>query len=136
MAHPPLLQQRLPMTTTSASHHQHKPISTNATFKKKKEKEKTQLERSAQPQILNPSTPSQISNPQHHPKIPNHGKMVASEIKETQTARHSGVLAILVLDVGDDDGSCAASGELASRILTHAVCAFGDNGHLALELII
>ena len=64
------------------------------------------------------------------------GKMMANEIRETWTARHDGVLALLVLDVGDDDGLCAVSSELASRDLAHAVYASGDNGHLALELIV
>ena len=40
MAHPPLLQQRLPTATTPASHHWHKPTSTNATFKKRKKKKR------------------------------------------------------------------------------------------------
>ena len=62
--------------------------------------------------------------------------MVASEIRETWAARHGGVLALLILDVGNDDGSCTVIGELASRVLAHAVCASGDNGHLALELIV
>ncbi|KAL0009206.1 hypothetical protein SO802_010708 [Lithocarpus litseifolius] len=57
------------------------------------------------------------------------GEMVASEIGETWTARHGGVLA---LDTGDVDGSCAVSGELASRGLTHAACA---SGHLAWSLL-
>ena len=50
--------------------------------------------------------------------------------------RHGGVLGLLVLDVSNDDGLCAVSGELESRVLAHAVCTFGDNGHLALELIV
>ena len=58
--------------------------------------------------------------------------MVASEIRETWTARHNGVLALLVLDVGNDDGSCTVSGKLVSRDLAHAACAFDDNGHLCL----
>ena len=62
--------------------------------------------------------------------------MVASEIRETWTVRHDGVLGLLVLDVSNDDGLCAVSGELESRVLAHAVCTFGDNGHLALELIV
>ena len=36
MAHPPLPQQRPSTATTPASHHRHKPTSTNATLKKKK----------------------------------------------------------------------------------------------------
>ena len=102
----------------------------------KKKNTHTQPERSAQPQISNPSAPSQISNPQHHPKIPSHNEMVASKIRETWTARHNSVLALLVLNISDDDGSCAVSGELASRVLAHDACASSDNGHLALELIV
>ena len=62
--------------------------------------------------------------------------MVASEIRETWTVRHGGVLGLLVLDVSNDDGLCAVSGELESHVLAYAVCTFGDNGHLALELIV
>ena len=36
-------------------------------------------------------------------------------------------MALLVLDVGDDNGLCAMSDELAS--LAYAACASGDNGH-------
>ena len=39
-------------------------------------------------------------------------------------------MALLVLDVGDDDGSCAVSGELVA----HAACASGDNGHRQTDL--
>ncbi|KAK7819571.1 hypothetical protein CFP56_040152 [Quercus suber] len=43
-------------------------------------------------------------------------------------------LALLVLDVGDDDGSCAVSGKVARRGLTHAASSASDYSHLALEL--
>ena len=36
-------------------------------------------------------------------------------------------MALLVCDVGDDNGLCAMSDELAS--LAYAACASGDNGH-------
>ena len=36
-------------------------------------------------------------------------------------------MALLVLDVGDDNGLCAMSDKLAS--LAYAACASGDNGH-------
>ena len=41
-------------------------------------------------------------------------------------------MALLVLDVGDDDGLCAVSSELAS--LAHATCTSGDNGHRQTDL--
>ena len=62
--------------------------------------------------------------------------MVASEIRETWKARHGDVLALFILDVGDDNGSCAMSNKLVSHVLTHAACASSDNGHLALEFIV
>ena len=53
-------------------------------------------------------------------------------------------MALLVLDVGDDDGSCAVSGELArlgngsyamsGELVAHAACTFGDNGHYQTNL--
>ena len=39
-------------------------------------------------------------------------------------------MALLVLDVGDDDGSCAVSSELVA----HAACASGDNGNRQTDL--
>ena len=41
-------------------------------------------------------------------------------------------MALLVLDVGDDNGLCAMSDELAS--LACAACASGDNGHHQTDL--
>ena len=41
-------------------------------------------------------------------------------------------MALLILDVGDDDGLCAVSSELTS--LAHAACTFGDNGHRQTDL--
>ena len=48
-------------------------------------------------------------------------------------------MALLVLDIGNDDGSCTVSGEFArlddgsyavsSELVAHAACAFDDNGH-------
>ena len=51
-------------------------------------------------------------------------------------------MALLILDVGDDDGLCAVSGELASRghrerqtrEPCHVTCAFGDNDHRQTDL--
>ena len=53
-------------------------------------------------------------------------------------------MALLVLDVGDDDGSCAVSGELArlgdgsyavsGELVAHAACTSGDNGHCQTNL--
>ena len=39
-------------------------------------------------------------------------------------------MAFLVLDVGDDDGSCAVSGKLVA----HAACTSNDNGHRQTDL--
>ena len=41
-------------------------------------------------------------------------------------------MALFVLDVSDDDGLCAMSGELAS--LAHTACASNDNGHRQIDL--
>ena len=41
-------------------------------------------------------------------------------------------MALLILDVGDDDGLCAVSGEPMS--IAHVACAFGDNGHRQTDL--
>ena len=53
-------------------------------------------------------------------------------------------MALLVLDVGNDDGSCAVSGKLArlnngscavsGELVTHATRTFGDNGHRQTDL--
>ena len=60
MAHPPLPQQRPPTATTLASHHRHKPISTNATLKKKKKtKTKTTTREIDITTNLKSTTPSQ-----------------------------------------------------------------------------
>ena len=39
-------------------------------------------------------------------------------------------MALLVLDVGDDDGSCAVNGKLVA----YAACASDDNGHRQTDL--
>ena len=49
------------------------------------------------------------------------------------------MMTLLVLDVGNDDGSCTVSGKLvrlddgscavSNELVAHAACAFGDNGH-------
>ncbi len=52
------------------------------------------------------------------------------------TDRSRDFLALLVLDVGDYNGSCAVIGEAACCGLADAACASGDDGHLALELVL
>ena len=64
------------------------------------------------------------------------GEMVASKIRETWMVRHGSIFPFLILDVDNDDGSCAVSNDLESHGLVHAACASNDNGHLALELIV
>ena len=56
------------------------------------------------------------------------------------------MMALLVLDVSDDDGLCVVSGELArlgdddglcavsGELVVHAACTFGDNGHRQTDL--
>ena len=55
-------------------------------------------------------------------------------------------MALLVLDIDDDDGKCAMSGELArlnnddgsctvsGELVTHATCASSDDGHHQTDL--
>ena len=53
-------------------------------------------------------------------------------------------MALLVLDVGDDDGLCAVNGELtrlgdgsyavSGELVAHAACTSGDNGHCQTDL--
>ncbi|KAK7847045.1 hypothetical protein CFP56_007167 [Quercus suber] len=50
--------------------------------------------------------------------------------------RCSDALAHFVLDVRDNDGSCAVGGEMASRGFAYAACSASDYGHLAFELVL